>query len=665
MTPAARSQSAFDTVPTPQGTPIASPERQISPEIMPRTRIDSGGESSSLSYPGRDAIVSERNITYDEHYQHVARRTVEDNPQNTNGSSWDVPNGDEYEGEAPSDLGRRWSVDSNSYDSWTPQQPSPSPASPATSPHMLHKARKHPEVVDQYRGNDTKKVKPRHELGVTKMVKGKTLLLPRGDDARISESICRDRRELDASMFLLHSRSYLDPVTESNPLANIRLVFAAHQLPRGAEFADLVGPLRRDCMIDTYMIPHESVRVREDHDIILGFSGTLERVCDALWALLRQMAPKVSGFMLWRLCLLVPTRCIGYFMGSNETKQYDDLEDRRYSRVESSVPCLRKAMGCTYGPLPGARQECLISIESCSLETIMEAVFFIGDGLTKNEDPYESCHGYYKGGAISVIPRHVQLPWNLRDMASRVDRRVPAGYIMRPEMHGCLRVMQNKRYHLQFLLTIEQACGLAGESGAVFRAFHLPKEATVSISDQLLLLNDDDNVPVRLSSSRKEAVSSENEVVSPKDEDVPSRNHASSSSMNGLVSPKVEFIAPKTDTLSSKDEIRICDIGANELSIVERAVVEIVNWMVVTGLGKSSVVAIYTPERAVARFGSFTTGCFQHSVLSMFDVEQQVRSVTTRLEPAEKEFILRINSRDTVGIQHGVNAILTCIYKED
>ncbi|KAF9366941.1 hypothetical protein BGX34_000062 [Mortierella sp. NVP85] len=590
-------------------------------------------------------------------------------------NSWGAQDRIVHEGNGFSELERGWAIDSAGHGSLAPNRPrdspllpSPSQLSPLSSPPLPYNHRRISDISDFSRGIELKGKKPKHGRSVSVIEKGGVMYrLEPDDDVQVYGGGLRDKDKLDDSLFLYHSREYLEPATESDPLVNIRLVFTAHQLPRGADFARLVGPLRKEFTIDTYMIPHESVHVNDDDDVVLGLCGTLERICKGLRALLRSMVPREDGFMIWRLCLLIPVRTIGCLIGSSESTHDNTAHG---NQVESSIPCLAKAMGCSYGPIPGARRECLFTIESCSVETIMGAVEYIGKSLIQTDDPNESCHGYYKGGQKTMIPRHVQLPWSLRHMAARMDQRVPAGYILRPEMHGCLRHMQHKRFHLQFLLTVGQALELAGDSGVMFRTFSIPTDVMVSISDQIMSPIDEGIPPGNEIASSKDDILSKDGAKdeetlqkNPKNREAPLKDEFESSKER-IILPKDILPAPRIDILSPKDEIRVCDVGANTLVHVEQSAVETIDWLRGMGLGKSSI-AIYIPERAATRFKSRARGNFHFTVSALYDVEKQVRSLTTRLEPDEKESILQIEGWDKTGIRHAVDIILDCIYSCD
>ncbi|KAG0365635.1 hypothetical protein BGZ54_006359 [Gamsiella multidivaricata] len=463
--------------------------------------------------------------------------------------------------------------------------------------------------------------KPNHGQGVFKIeAGGMPYGLERYDNAWLhSGSSLRydDSSDLGDAMYLYHSHEYLGPVTESDPLVNLRLVYAAHQLPRGMDFASLVGPLRNDHKVDTYLIPHESALIYDDHDVVFGLSGTGGRVCRGLQAFLQNLNPRTEGFTLWQLCLLIPSKIIHYLTGSAECAQTDKKcaqasdEKRENNSIASSIACLKEALGRSYGPIPGAEQESVFTVESCSLGTIMGAIRFIIDIFLSHDEICESCDEYYQGGQPSMIPKRMQLSRRILNKTVRMDRRVPIAYILRPEMHSCLKDMQTRRYHLQFLLNITQARELAGERAAMVRGFGVPKEVVICISD--------------------------------------------------------EPAPPQDGLISRKDEVRVCDVGGNDPWRIEAAVVEIVIWMATVGLGDWSI-EIYIPERTAARLRSSGEASerdgkgFRYSIKTPSAGEQSSCS-GMRLEPAEEESTLLIHSlSESKGIQRAVNTILVATY---
>src|SRR5690554_52968 len=193
--------------------------------------------------------------------------------------------------------------------------------------------------------------------------------LSRHDEVLLDEAMFTDSSKPLGLHLYYHTRHYLEPVTTKDPLVHVRFVFAAHQLPRGDEFSDLVGPIRIKHAIDAYLIPHESKPIDYDQDVALGLSGTLDRVCSGLRNLLKKMAPNPEAFSFWRLDLLVQRTLKHLFVG-----EHDDPGDS----ASAVAPCLRRAMGHWYGRIPSANDESILTLQSCSLDTIMNAVNYVG-----------------------------------------------------------------------------------------------------------------------------------------------------------------------------------------------------------------------------------------------------------------------------------------------
>ncbi|KAF8939795.1 hypothetical protein BGZ58_008772 [Dissophora ornata] len=234
---------------------------------------------------------------------------------------------------------------------------------------------------------------------------GMALVIERDDEILVYDNTFTVESEPDNPLFLYHSRQYLELVTSTDPLVNLRLVFLAHQLPRGSEFANLVGPLRARYMIDTYLIPHETICVHEDDDVVFGLSGTLDRVCQGLREFLLITVPRPDEDSLWELCILVPSRVLHLLTGPGDSLQEDSpIRVTKHGPVESSIPRLMEAKTRSYGPISNARQESIITMASSSLDMIISAINFVGQILLENDDPHESCHEYYRGGQPSVIP---------------------------------------------------------------------------------------------------------------------------------------------------------------------------------------------------------------------------------------------------------------------
>lgn len=88
-------------------------------------------------------------------------------------------------------------------------------------------------------------------------------------------------------------------VIGSDPQVTIRLVFLARQLSRSLAFVRMMAPLRRKHRVDTFIVPNENKVVDPDSDIIVGFPGALDWVCNALKGFFS--GPCASPF--WVLCL--------------------------------------------------------------------------------------------------------------------------------------------------------------------------------------------------------------------------------------------------------------------------------------------------------------------------------------------------------------------------
>ncbi|KAI1295057.1 hypothetical protein EDD11_008049 [Mortierella claussenii] len=461
----------------------------------------------------------------------------------------------------------------------------------------------HSEVAE-FPGHDLVRCKPRHGRTMVIVERGgTTLTLERDDEVIVCNDLLQDEGELDSSLFAYHSDQYLKYMTTTTQLVHLRFVFAAHQLPRGVEFTNLTGPLRAHNLVDTYMIPHESNRVHEDHDVVLGLSGARSRVGPAVQEFLCSIAPKQGVFNLWRICLLVPRSVIHLLL---HMKLGLPPQEESSRVLDSSIPCLRRAQGRSYGPVPGSTHEYLFSLESCCLDTIKAAIEYVARVLASSDVSQESCEGYYRGARRSIIPKEVRGCWEQREGVTQMHTRVPAGYVLRPEIRSCLKVMHTRRYHLQFILTAEQAALLSGEHGTFVRQLCGSKFVIVCISDQII---------------------------------------------------------------PDKDEVRVCDVGGDELDAITGAVVAIVCWIVEMTLGDWSV-GFYIPERMACKLrtyqlrGDWKDQGFQHDVYGLFDVERLARLNVTQLEPAEEEYILKIRSDSQAeGLRFAVAAAMIAMYE--
>ncbi|KAF9182823.1 hypothetical protein BGZ51_004403 [Haplosporangium sp. Z 767] len=418
--------------------------------------------------------------------------------------------------------------------------------------------------------------------------------LSRHDEVLLDEATFTDPSKPLGLHLYYHTRHYLEPVTTSDPLVHVRFVFAAHQLPRGDKFSDLVGPVRINHSIDTYLIPHESRPVDHDQDVVLGLSGTLDRVCSGLRNLLQIMAPNPEGFSFWRLDLLVQRTLKHLFVG-----EHDDPGDS----ASAVAPCLRKAMGHWYGCISSANDESILTLQSCSLDTIIDAVNYVGQIFVQEEAALGPCKNFYCGGRPSILPVLTTLHPDVRRMVAQMDRRVPAGYIFRPEMQTCLKSMQRKRYHLQVYLNTAVAVLLFEPIGEPLRRSCESTGVALNISDRIA---------------------------------------------------------------SKEDEFRVCDIGADELQSLQESIVGIVSWKVAIIRDDWSVM-LYIPERVVLELKNGMMEDdrehlgFVHQMMPLQEFGL-IGRCDTRLEPAEKESILWIRSGSSVGIANAVNVVVAMIY---
>ncbi|KAF9110779.1 hypothetical protein BGX27_005890 [Mortierella sp. AM989] len=415
-------------------------------------------------------------------------------------------------------------------------------------------------------------------------------------ELKVEENFLRKSNPNDPLLFY-HSRHYLEDITV-NQLIDIRFVFSAHQLPRGSEFANLVGPIRKKHKVDTYLIPHESTWVYENQDVVFSVSGTLDRVRAAVYDFLLNIVPRSHNFRIWRFCLLVPRIIIQSLTGSRETVIADYAPD---IAVESCVPALKKAMARVYGPIRGAKQEHLLSIESCSFTNIIGAVVYVAKMLSDQNVSQDSYQGYYRGGRRSVIPKEMKLSWDRGHSTTLMDAKVPAGYVLRPEIRFNLKEMHKKRYHLQFTMDIEHVENLTGKSGLIVRSRCEKLNVAIYISDELM---------------------------------------------------------------TSEDKARVCDVGGSDVASVADACKDIVNWIEKMFLGEW-LIGIYVPRRVAIKSSEWTSTHFQHSIISLPEAEHRPGHESCRLEPDEEESILRISSQNAEGFQEGVAAVLDAIYDRD
>ncbi|KAG0304894.1 hypothetical protein BGZ98_004859 [Dissophora globulifera] len=278
-----------------------------------------------------------------------------------------------------------------------PQPLLPAPASPRSNP-----AKKKSGSGVSGRLQDLEQMNPSHGANFYTLRKdGITVVLEQEDCVLMYDVPSQTQAELENPQFLYHPWQYLEPLTETDPLVNLRLVFGADQLPSGPEFANIAGPLRIRHMIDTYLIPHEMARAQRDGDVVFGLSGTLDRVCHGLQDFLKTTGATLDDDSFWEPHLLVPSRVMHLLIGARGELQIDSVE--QYP-ADSTISCLRDVMGRGYKPIINAEQESVFSMRSTSLDTIMKAIRFVGQTLLENDDPLESCCDYYRGGEASIIP---------------------------------------------------------------------------------------------------------------------------------------------------------------------------------------------------------------------------------------------------------------------
>ncbi|KAF9320992.1 hypothetical protein BG003_004021 [Podila horticola] len=255
-----------------------------------------------------------------------------------------------------------------------------------------------------------------------------------------------------------HETRYLDMITESDPQVTIRLVFLARQLPRSFAFAQMMAPLRKKYLVDTFMTPNENKAVNSESDTILGISGTLGRVCHALQDFLQDFAPARRGFHVWQLCILIPPEIQGTLVGDYESSLVYNIDD---DWCETSVPELHSVLGRRYGPVHGNAQEDdhIFTIKSCSLDRIMAAVRYIGEAMIQNEAiSGPAIGGFYMGGTPSLIPQSLFAHTGVFSAATdKYAHGLPVGYLVRPEMSRSQLRMLLRPFHLQLTLPNAQA----------------------------------------------------------------------------------------------------------------------------------------------------------------------------------------------------------------
>ncbi|KAF9273939.1 hypothetical protein BGZ68_001082, partial [Mortierella alpina] len=425
----------------------------------------------------------------------------------------------------------------------------------------------------------------------------------KAEDTLSKEYVQADLSKQASALFHYHTRQYLETITLSDPMVDIRLVFTAHHLPRGDDFVSLLGPLRVKHLVDTYVIPHEFTIVDEDSDVVLGLSGTVSRVCDALEGLLQSLASQSGGFALWLLYLLVPCPISHLLVGVHEWELGNDMHR---GVVDSLIPSFQKVMGRLHGPISVAQDECIFSLQSCSLSTIMEAVMLVGEICSQEVAAVGGCSHFYRGGHPSVLPKEA-LPHSsdLLLISTTMDPKVPAGYILRPEMRNCIKDLQKTKHHLQLILPTADAQLLTEEQDLILRNFLDPLGASVRISDPI----------------------------------------------------------------SVQDDVyRVCDVGADGRAPLVLAVMEVVRWMVKKSLTGWSI-KVYIPERVVAALRSPGTASSWKSQGIDFDIKPslafggQAHGDSVALEPAEQESVLLVSQSAAVDIENAVRQVVTMIYE--
>ncbi|KAF8944744.1 hypothetical protein BGZ47_003740 [Haplosporangium gracile] len=435
--------------------------------------------------------------------------------------------------------------------------------------------------------------------------RGSITFIEQHDEGLILESKSLVEDGPDDPLLMVHTRRYLDPVTVNDPLLHLRLVMPAGQLPRGDTFARMSGHLRARHSIDTFLIPHESSNIPSHHDVVLGLSGTLDRVCRALEDLLERLVHGTGGFVFWSLSLLIPLDII--HLVAEGRKERSPLEPRiSFSRC--SLPRLKNATGRVYDSI-SKTDECILSIQSCSLDVILNAVRCLGDVMAQEEDVLLMCEEFYTGGWPSVIPVERKLPKELTHSSTNLDRLTPLGYILRSEMKECLQVIRISRYHIQLLLSETHASLLTSEHGTFVRRL--------------------------------------------------CRNAGALISFSGVVS-----------TVDGSP-IQFCDIGSNNTKALEVSVHEIIRWLYEMASGGWSILIVVperiaVPWRSRENVASWTRRGFLHTVKDMSEFCRSATADAFELEPAEEESVLDIKSKTMgPGIQAAVRAILSAMYSRD
>jgi len=231
----------------------------------------------------------------------------------------------------------------------------------------------------------------------------------------------------------------LKPENSQDPMAQLRFVFSAYQVPRGAAFALFMNSLQRKRVVDTYLIPFEYEHVRPDQDVVFGLTGPLEAACRLFKKFLVRDGRKSLTGKPYRIHCLVPA----------------DLHLACFtSGPRSSWSSTRKRIEGT--------DESLLTIESKSLRTLLTATKSIGEGLSMQEDSLHCT--FYRGGYPSVIPDN-----RSNDQELHLSSKGP--FLGRPENppENTLDVGGMPRFGLSLLLNHVHAHAVSGEEGVLIR----------------------------------------------------------------------------------------------------------------------------------------------------------------------------------------------------
>ncbi|KAG0337758.1 hypothetical protein BG004_007500 [Podila humilis] len=263
------------------------------------------------------------------------------------------------------------------------------------------------------------------------------------------------------------SLAYLTTITSENPLATLRFVFMLGHLPENiSDLSRILSDLCTKHTVGISVIPddalntvattttsHEQPDPDPDQDIVLVFSGTLDRILDAIHDYFLCLVP-VSGRRqehVWNVCVLVPHRIHFLFIGSyDRLLTYDEINDM----AESSVPQLRRVHSRRYGPV--SREECMLTMESPHLEHILDALYCVAEILKVDQRFFGTLDGgYYCGGTPSRIPLHRPLSTTTTTKATKIHMKTPLGYLVRPEVKKHFPNTASRDSHLKdVLLTV-------------------------------------------------------------------------------------------------------------------------------------------------------------------------------------------------------------------